>query len=87
MISKILESELELPITKVCVSVDLGEMVYPYCFIRSESLKYLVVDSTGDDGCERVVVIPKDRVLSVNVVYQQDIDSLFEPVKKDEMFQ
>lgn len=86
MISKYLESLTGLESKDICVSVDLGEMVYPYSFIHDENHKYLVIDSTGDDGCERIVLIPKDRILSVNIVYQQDVDKLFGVEKRDEMF-
>lgn len=86
MISKYLESLTGLESKDICVSVDLGEMVYPYSFIHDENHKYLVIDSTGEDGCERIVLIPKDRILSVNIVYQQDVDKLFGVEKRDEMF-
>lgn len=86
MISKYLESLTGLESKNICVSVDLGEMVYPYSFIHDENHKYLVIDSTGDDGCERIVLIPKDRILSVNIVYQQDVEKLFGVEKRDEMF-
>lgn len=86
MISKYLESLTGLESKDICVSVDLGEMVYPYSFIHDENHKYLVIDSTGDDGCERIVLIPKDRILSVNIVYQQDVEKLFGVEKRDEMF-
>lgn len=86
MISKYLESLTGLESKNICVSVDLGEMVYPYSFIHDENHKYLVIDSTGEDGCERIVLIPKDRILSVNIVYQQDVEKLFGVEKRDEMF-
>lgn len=71
----------------LCVSIDCRDIVYPFCFIRSETDKYLVVDSTRDDGTEGIVVIPKNNILSVSVVYQQDMDKIFvEEEKKDEMF-
>ena len=85
MYSNVLKEVMELEDVKdLCVTVDCKEIVFPLCFIRKETLKYLVVDSTADDGTEKVVVIPKDNILSVNVVYQQDIDRLFEVDGKDE---
>lgn len=85
MISKEIMEAMEIDdVTELCVSIDVGEIVYPLCFIRKETLKYLIVDSTGDDGCERVVIISKDKIVSVNVVYEQDIS--FEEVKRDLMF-
>ena len=73
-------------ISELCVSVDCRDIVFPLCFIRSENLKYLVLDSTAEDGTEKVVIVPKSNVLSVNVVYQQDIDRMFEGDDEDEMF-
>lgn len=86
MISKYLETLTGLESNDICISVDIGEMVYPYSFIHDENHKYLVIDSTGEDGCERIVLIPKDKILSVNIVYQQDVDKLFKVDKRDEMF-
>ena len=69
----------------LCVKVDLKEgIVYPLCFISHESLKYLVVDSTGEDACERKVVIPKSEIISISVVYQQDIDEIFDLDNEEE---
>ena len=73
--------ELE-DIKDLCISIDLVEVVYPLCFIREETSDYLVVDNTDENGFEKVVIIPKENILSVKVVYQQDID-LLESEKKD----
>ena len=73
-------------IRDLCVRIDLRDMMYPLCFIDSETLKYLVVDSTGDDGCERKVIIPKSEVISITIVYQQDIDGIFEENEEERMF-
>ena len=71
-------------IKDLCVRVDLRELVYPLCFIHSETLKHLVVYSTGDDGNERIVIIPKCEIISVSVVYQQDIDNIFDSDSEEE---
>jgi len=87
MYSKILKDTMKMDdISELCVSVDCRDIVFPLCFIRSENLKYLVLDSTAEDGTEKVVIVPKSNVLSVNVVYQQDIDRMFEGDDEDEMF-
>ena len=87
MYSKILKDTMKLDdISELCVSVDCRDIVFPLCFIRSENLKYLVLDSTAEDGTEKVVIVPKSNVLSVNVVYQQDIERMFEGDDEDEMF-
>ena len=83
MISDLLKESIDVELKDLCVSVDLGDVVYPLSFIRWETDSYLVIDSTGDDGCERLVVVAKEKILSVNVVYQQD---MFKEKKEDKMF-
>ena len=87
MISRILESLTEIDMKELCISVDVGEIIYPFSFIRDETPEYLIIDSTGDDGRERMVLVPKDKIISVNIVYQQDMDKLFEKKEEDRMFQ
>ena len=83
MYSELLKKHMELEdIKDLCISIDLVEVVYPLCFIREETSDYLVVDNTDENGFEKVVIIPKENILSVKVVYQQDID-LLESEKKD----
>ena len=62
----------------ICIRVEMDALVYPLCFILEETDNELVVASTGDDGAERIVIINKAKIVSVNVVYQQDIDAIFE---------
>ena len=84
MYSELLKKHMGLESIKdLCVSVDLLEVVYPLCFIREETFKYLVVDSTDENGFEKVVIIPKEKILSVKVVYQQDMDALFDDEDKE----
>ena len=83
MLNEILTKEFDIPLKDICISVDIGDMVYPLSFIRCETDEYLVIDSTGDDGCERLVIVNKDKILSVNVVYEQD---MFPKKKEDKMF-
>lgn len=83
MYSDVLTESMDVELKDLCVSIDLGEVVYPLSFIRWETNNYLVIDSTGDDGCERLVVLNKEKILSVNVVYQQD---MFKEKKDDKMF-
>ena len=87
MYSQILKDEMELEnVSDLCVSIDCRDMIFPFCFIRRETLKYLIVDSTRADGTEGIVVIPKSNILSVSVVYEQDLNVLFEGDGDDAMF-
>ena len=79
MYTDILKKVMNLDnIKDVCVKIDLKDIYYPLTFISYENFKYLVIDATGDDGNERKVIIPKSEIISVSVVYQQDIDLIFE---------
>ena len=85
MYSELLKKHMELEdIKDLCVSIDLLDVVYPLCFIREETSDYLVVDNTDENGFEKVVIIPKENILSVKVVYEQDMSGLFEEDKFDE---
>lgn len=87
MYSQVLKETMKIDnISDLCISIDCGDIVLPFCFIRKETLKFLIVDSTRADGTEGVVVIPKSNILSVSVVYEQDLDALFEGDNDDEMF-
>ena len=89
MYTRLLEDTMEVEdIHELCICIDCRDMVFPLCFIRSENLKYLIVDSTRDDGTEGVVVIPKQNILSVSVVYEQDVQKIFdgENNKDEKMF-
>ena len=86
MYSEILKEEMGIDSVKdLCIRVELKEIVYPLCFIRKEYVNYLVIDSTGDDGNERVVIIPKSKIISICVVYQQDIDNIFDEDKEEKV--
>ena len=80
MYSNILKKTMNLTeIKDLCVSITLDEgIIYPLCFIEGEDYKFLIVASTGDDGCERVVIIDKKNIVSISVVYEQDIQGVFD---------
>ena len=73
MYTDILKKVMNLDnIEDVCVKID------PLTYISYEDFKYLVVDSVGDDEIKRKVIIPKSEIESVSIVYQEDIDLMFE---------
>lgn len=85
MYSNILKKTMNLTeIKDLCVSITLDDgTIYPLCFIESEDYKFLIVASTGDDGCERVVIIDKNKIVSISVVYEQDIQGIFDDEVSD----
>lgn len=85
MYSDVLKEIVEADeIKDLCVRIDLKDLVYPLCFIYAETKRFLIVDSTGDDGCERKVIIPKSEIISVSIVYEQDIQGIFDGDKEEE---
>lgn len=79
MYTDILKKVMNLDnIEEVCVKIDLRDIYYPLTYISYEDFKYLVVDSVGDDEIMRKVIIPKSEIESISIVYQEDIDSMFE---------
>ena len=78
-ISELLKQAMNIDdITDLCINIELSDNIVPFCFIRSETPTYLIVDATDDNGLEKVVIIAKKEIVTVAVVYQQDIDSVFE---------
>ena len=78
-ISGILKQAMNIDdITDLCINIELSDNIVPFCFIRSETPTYLIVDATDDNGLEKVVIIAKKEIITVSVVYQDEIDSIFE---------
>ena len=71
-------------VNDVCISIELEDGILPFAFIREELENCLVVDNTDEMGFEKIVIIPKKSIVTVAVVYQQDIDSVFETDEFDE---
>lgn len=78
----ILTEVLDSDHREICISVDLCEIQYPLSFIYDETDTELIICSTGDDGYERMVVINKDKIYAVNVVYEQDIEDILDDKKE-----
>ena len=68
----------------VCISIELEDGILPFAFIREELDDSLVVDNTDEMGYEKIVIVPKKSIVTISVVYQDDIDSIFETDEFDE---
>lgn len=78
-LSEILKRHMDVDDAKdVCISIELEEAILPFAFIREELDDCLVVDNTDELGYEKIVIVPKKSIVTVSVVYQDDIDSIFE---------
>ena len=66
-------------LSEICVAVTTVNTVYPFSFIEYEDEDNLGIYYTAEDFSERFIVINKKYIVSVGIVYQQDL--VFE--KKD----
>lgn len=64
----------EEQVSDTCLCITLSDIAYNMAFIDYENDDCLGVNYTASDGTERFVVINKDHIVDVAVVYQQDID-------------
>lgn len=58
----------------ICVCITTSESLYSMAFIDFENEYILGVNYTAEDGTERFVVINKDYIIDIGIIYQQDID-------------
>lgn len=78
-LSEILKKHMNVDdASDVCIAVELEDGILPFAFIREELEDCLVVDNTDELGYEKIVIVPKKSIVTVSVVYQDDIDSIFE---------
>lgn len=68
----------EEEVSDKCLRITLLDVVYNMAFIDYENEDCLGVNYTANDGTERFVVINKDHIVDVAIIYQQDIDEVDE---------
>lgn len=59
---------------EACVTITTTDYVYPFAFIDFESEEYLGVNYTTEDFTEKFIVLNKEYIVSVAIVYQNDIE-------------
>lgn len=64
-------------VNDICINILLKGNVLPFAFIREETDDCLVIDNTDENGFEKVVIVPKKNIITVSVVYQDEIDAIF----------
>lgn len=72
-ISELLHEKLGTDIKYICVNITTITDLYNLCFIEYEDYEKLGVYITHNDGRERFLIIYKDQIVSIQVVYEQDI--------------
>lgn len=58
---------------EACVTITTTDYVYPFAFIDFETDEYLGVNYTTEDFTEKFIVLNKKYIISVAIVYQNDI--------------
>lgn len=59
---------------EACVTITTTDYVYPFAFIDFETDEYLGVNYTTEDFTEKFIVLNKEYIVSVAIVYQNDIE-------------
>ena len=84
-LTEILKRHMDVEdVNDICISIELEDGILPFAFIREELDDSLVVDNTDEMGYEKIVIVPKKSIVTISVVYQDDIDSIFETDEFDE---
>lgn len=62
----------ENDVKDVCVFISMLDTTYPMAFIDYEDDGIIGVNYTVKDGTERFVIINKEHIVDVGIVYEQD---------------
>lgn len=66
----------KLQIEDIPLIINTTDTSYPLAFIEFEDEKTMGINYTVEDGTERFVVINKEYITDIGVIYKQDIDEL-----------
>ena len=72
-IKELLSKELSIDIKHVCINISTVIADYNLCFIEYEDDEKLGVYITGQDGKERFLILYKEAIIAIQVVYQGDV--------------
>lgn len=70
----------------VCVNICLADTVFQACFILEEDEKLLTFVATDSEGREKLKVVNKDYIESIEVYYLDDDDIVEKMNEEDSMF-
>ena len=73
-IMELLSKELSTDIKHVCINIITVIDDYKLCFIEYEDNEKLGVYITGQDGKERFLILYKEAIIAIQVVYEGDIN-------------
>ena len=69
-------SKDKVKIEDIPLVINTIDTSYPFAFIDYEEDSVLGVNYTVEDGTERFIVINKEHIVDIEILYQQDIDIL-----------
>ena len=73
----------EITIQDIPLIINTIDTSYPFAFIDYEENDILGVNYTMSDGTERFIVINKEHIVDIEILYQQDIDILTEEIEEE----
>lgn len=83
MLLKGLPNSEGLTVQDIPLVIDTVDTSYSLAFIDFEKDNILGINYTVEDGTERFVILNKEYVVDVKVLYQQDVDILTDDDKQD----
>lgn len=72
-ITELLSNTLNIDPEHICLNITTITDIYTLCFIEYEDYEKLGCYITGTDGKERFIIIYKDQIVALQVVYENDI--------------
>ena len=72
-ITELLQKTLDTDYQHICLNITTVTDIYQLCFIDYEDHEKLGCYLTGADGRERFIIIYKDQLVALQVIYEQDI--------------
>ena len=72
-ITELLTKTMNCDYKNICLNITTITDIFNLCFIEYEDPEKLGVYITGEDGRERFLIIQKEHIVALQVVYEQDI--------------
>lgn len=73
-ITELLQKILTVDPEHICLNITTITDIFHLCFIEYEDHEKIGCYITGTDGKERFLIINKDQIVSIQVVYENDIN-------------
>lgn len=72
-ITELLTKHLKTNPKHICVNITTITDLYNLCFIEYEDPYKIGAYITGEDGRERFIIINKEQIVAIQVIYEQDL--------------